>query len=193
MLLLFQPPEGNVVIGPALVFSPEALMMLQAYIAAAPTGQEINGFGLVAQENGVFVVREPHDIFITEQTVTAGSADVTAVNVAKAFYHAGDRAPQLRLQWHTHPRGVLHHSSTDLATIRNYGQRGATWTISLVIPKDGPFCARLDAFKPVHLGAEIPVYLSLPASPNFTTYATAQVEELVTVAPLRSKPRRTRR
>jgi len=173
--------------GSQLHFSREAWKKLQAY-ATTSAPNEINGFGLVTLENGVFRVSLPSDVFITEQTVTPSAANVTGRAFAKAQYRADQagRSNDLRLQWHSHVYGQAYHSDTDMNNIEDYNYMD--WFISLVTTVHGEVTARLDTFRPFRLGAQMQIWVHDEVDEGLMADIENDVDALVTVT---KPPRKT--
>lgn len=177
---LSRPKSAPGIIMPRLLLSQGALDMLDTFVHAA-TPTEINGFAYVqTTDPGTFYVASPDDVFITHQSVTIGSAHVDGGAYALALDRAveADRASQLRLQWHSHPKDA-YFSDTDFANIKNFGEAGGEWFISLVTNRDGDIHARFDRFRPERSGGEMLVQVYRDMPDTFVEYAAAQIEENV--------------
>lgn len=146
-----------------------------------PRGTEINGFGYVTKLRGsnVYYVATASDIFITEQTVTAGSAHVSGTTSGLALTRAvkEGRDDDLRLQWHSHPQDV-YFSPLDRNNIKRFGITGE-WLISLVVNRQGELRARFDSFRPVRMGLEIEVIVYRQAPQELVDRAQADVTAMV--------------
>lgn len=177
--------EGAV--SPRLYFTQAAWRRLSAYVQAS-SPNEVSGFAHVTYTtSGCFVVREADDVFITEQTVTPGSADVTGNTYARALHSAikaGRSEESMRLQWHSHGLGGAYHSATDMRNIESYGYM--QWFISLVTNRDGGVVARLDHYQPHRLGAPMEVFLIDHSAEEEAEFVRSQISDLVTVV----KPKR---
>lgn len=135
---------------PTLIFSAEAWRKALTYVQLHE--MEINGWAYVEKLSPrTFYVRDAADVFITDQLVTAGSADVDGATFAHALVRAGkeNRSESLRLQWHSHVRGDVYYSSVDLGTIEDYALGGVAYMISVVLNMYGHVEARIDAYTPV--------------------------------------------
>lgn len=179
---LSEPRGDGRNVAPPLMFTRPAWMKLMRYIEAVePQRTEISGFGYVRAIGNMLYVTSPDDVFITKQVVTPGSAEVQGSVFARAFDRAvvDDRANELRLQWHKHPRGLPEHSAVDMTTIASYGDFAMEWMVSLVVADSVP-CARIDHFQP-RVGCEIPVCVLDEFDPETTAAVEREVAELVTV------------
>ncbi len=173
--------------GPQVWIKHDAWLRMQAYVNLC--AQEINGFGLVSQlDGGVFLIDE---VFITEQTVTRGSADADPADMHKVMFEMiqqGLDFERLRCQWHSHVTGETRFSGTDTTTIERFQ---APWWISLVLNQFGHVGCRLDFFEPAGFGLNLPLRVLVP---GLTTEELeglmADMEEKVTVLP---DPRTSRR
>jgi hypothetical protein len=174
------PSTNDTVVAPQLLLEQSALDMIMAYVNT-PAGTEINGFAYVKKlaDSNVYYVATADDVFITEQTVTVGSAHASGKGYGLALDRALDegRDDDLRLQWHSHPSDV-YFSPTDRTNIEDFG-RTAEWFISLVTNRQGELRARFDSFRPVRIGVEIEVAAYRVATPAMIERARADVAALV--------------
>jgi len=143
---------------PVLWVDPIAWAKIHTYVRLCP--QEVNGFAYIRPcADGDFLLVSPDDVFITNQLVTPGSADVDEYTVGRAQYRASldRRVNELRFQWHSHVHGAAYHSDTDMDTINGYGEAGAQWMVSAVFNKRGEYTVRLDVYTPLRVGIELEV------------------------------------
>lgn len=179
--------DSGTVIAPTLLLGNGAWRKIHAY-AQLMGGNEINGFAFVKRSgNGLFMVAGPDDVFITQQTVSPGTANVDASVFARALDKAAleNRADDLRLQWHSHGYASTYFSSTDLGTIRNYGDAGFEWFLSLVVNGEGQCRARFDQYRPLRIGVEIPVQLCDDVPDPLMESCQADVDAMVSVVELK--------
>lgn len=177
---------------PTLWIHPEAFEKIMQYIQLCPV--EINGFGyLTVHDRHTLVLSSPEDVFITQQVVSMGSADVDASTVGLAMARAAEeeRGSDLRLQWHSHVHGQAFFSSTDTGTIDSYGDSGSTWMVSMVLNKRGEFSARLDMFSPLRSAVEMQV-LMLPFASDYSDQCRHEMKQLVQKKVMRPKPKRAK-
>lgn len=177
---LASPPDAPGLIRPKLLLSQGALDMIATYVNT-PVTTEINGFGYIGRVGSdVFFVASAQDVFITQQTVTAGSAHVNGSAYALALDHAVEcgRDAELRLQWHSHPSDA-YFSPTDMTNIENFGNAGGEWFISLVTNRDGDLHARFDRFRPERFGVEMQIQLYREVDAGLEARAREDVERLV--------------
>lgn len=150
---------------PTLWVDPHAWAKIMMYAELCPL--EVNGFAYlkVITPNDLLLASSA-DVFITDQVVTPGSADVHGSTVAFAVDQAvrAGRGSELHLQWHSHVNMDAYCSDTDMATIDAYGKAGVQWMVSVVVNKRGKYVARLDVFAPLRVGVEVQVrqYVNAP-------------------------------
>lgn len=100
---------------------PECLDQIKYYVNKCDA--EISGLGLVNTENGELTVTE---IFLLDQEVTGTTTDIDAGAVAKLIYDLRQKGKLddknfLRFWWHSHVNMGVGWSSTDDATIKEFG------------------------------------------------------------------------
>lgn len=164
---------------PVLWIDRDAFDKIMEYINLCPV--EINGFGYLTRHNSrSLVLASPDDVFITDQVVTLGSADVDASTVGIAMDRAAaeERSQDLRLQWHSHVNGPAYFSGTDTRTIDSYGEAGSQWMVSMVLNKRGEFSARLDMYAPLRSAVELQV-MTLPYKSAFHDQCRNDMESKV--------------
>lgn len=144
---------------PSMVFPLDVWHQMMGYIEACPV--EVNGFGYVTRlDDGNLHVDQ---VFILEQTATAGSVEVEALALAR---HMTEMAQQglnggiMRLQWHSHVDMEAYFSPTDLFNIESYAQ--TDWALSIVANKRGEYQARLDVFRPFRVWTPVSVLIARP-------------------------------
>ncbi|MGV9002057.1 MAG: hypothetical protein ACOH18_03855 [Candidatus Saccharimonadaceae bacterium] len=174
-------PSDPTSVASSLNISSAAWRRLLTYVSHSPA--EINGFAYVQNTPSGFTIMDPDDVFITEQQVTMGSADVSGSTYAKAYDRAVrvGRGDELRLQWHSHVDGAAYLSPKDMRTIENYGMAGSDWMLSLVTNKRGEVCARADQFSPFRTGCEMTVLIVDSISEEERVSTLEHVNELVKV------------
>ena len=165
---------------PELTFDPDAWRKMRTYVQLAPG--EVNGWAYVSQigNSGLYVASEK-DVFITDQVVTSGSADVTSATNGQASYQAvlAGRANDLRLQWHSHVWGSPIFSETDTDTMDRYENAGAAWMLSVVLNKFGQVTARLDSYA-LRMSMDLPVYVADPVDDELVTACAGDMLEHLT-------------
>ncbi len=190
-ITLFDPNQGRgiqnansfALVFPELLIQPEDLLAMQAY-AHVSSPDEVNGYALVKKlRPGSFMV-VPGSVFITEQIVTPGSAEVTPAGI-RAANKRHEEAPdgiELALQWHSHGRGNAYHSSTDLGTCESYGKGSvAPWRIWVVINDHGNIVARMEQYRPIRMGLPMMVTMISSNEAELIERAESDVDEFVTV------------
>ena len=172
---------------PTLWLNRDAFDKIMTYIKECPV--EINGFGYLTRfASHTLGLVSPDDVFITQQVVSGGSADVDAstVGLAMAQAAAEGRGSDLRLQWHSHVNGQAYFSGTDTGTIDSYGEAGSQWMVSMVLNKRGEFSARLDMFAPLRSAVEMQV-MTMGYETGFEAQCRADMEAMVQKKVMRPK------
>jgi len=82
---------------------------------------EIGGLGLVKIEGDEVYVTE---FFLLEQDVTSTTTQLQAAAISKLLYQTRDTTGELLWWWHSHVDMDVFWSSTDMATIREFGEEG---------------------------------------------------------------------
>lgn len=82
---------------------------------------EIGGLGLVKIEGDEVYITE---FFLLEQDVTSTTTQLQAAAISKLLYQTRDTTGELLWWWHSHVDMGVFWSSTDMATIREFGEEG---------------------------------------------------------------------
>lgn len=168
-------------VAPTLYISVDAWRKILRY-ARASVPNEINGFAYMTLFEGNFFLLDAPDVVIIQQEVSPGSADNDDSVYAKLLYQQRHRPdPEPRMQWHSHVNGPAYFSDTDMGTISNFGEAGATWMLSLVTNVRGEVEARLDLYRPFWIGTPIDVVLYDNSDPEADETIRQDIEALVTV------------
>lgn len=143
---------------PTLVIPLAVWQQMMGFVLACPI--EVNGFGYVDHvvERAELRVSE---VFILEQIVTGGSADVDAETLAQYLYqmrHQGENPARMKFQWHSHVNGEARFSPVDTANIETYL---AEWMVSLVANKRSEYSARLDIYRPFRIWTPIELRIAV--------------------------------
>lgn len=146
------------------LYMPLALWQkIMAYTGLCP--QEINGFGYIHRTgDDVSLI----DVFILEQRVTDGTADVSAEVMDRHIHEMLQQdipTGLLRFQWHSHVHGAVYCSHIDEANIEELGEN-TDWIVSLVVNKRGDHYAQLDIFRPFRQSIPIKMMIVLPPIPD---------------------------
>jgi hypothetical protein len=112
---------------------------------------EISGFGLVRydEENKIF---EVYDMLLMPSEGTGGSTEITNEGFSQVVMDLAEERPEaiedMRLWWHTHPRGALGWSAQDEKQMDTFGSMNWPWSIGIVTDGTGKYRARLDIWEP---------------------------------------------
>lgn len=141
---------------------------------------EIHGLGIVEEfkaENKITVV----DAFLTKQKVSFVNAETTRRDMGyflAEFTTSGGDTSKLKFQWHSHADMDAFFSSEDIDTISGYV---SDYMISLVINKKGEYKCRLDIFKPVYIGIEVPLYVIMPKFSSVVSECGSEIKKHVSI------------
>jgi hypothetical protein len=138
---------------------------------------EINGFGLVDMTGPNELTLG--DVIITEQNVTAASAENTPLTIARLVTDMivrGENPERLRLQWHSHVDMPASFSLIDTANIEQYD---SDWMISLVVNRRGEYKVRLDVLRPFRMTLPVKIVLEVPVNDKVVKECQASIGRYV--------------
>lgn len=159
---------------PTLWVSQRNWQKLMAYVQLCPV--EINGFGYIDPAPGGFELSE---VFILEQQVTAGSAEIDAAVVARhmtGMIRRGENTGRMRFQWHSHVNMPAYFSGTDLGNIEAYS---SDWMISLVTNKQGEYSLQLDVFRPFRVWTPVDLKVLMPNNAPIVAICQNEIQRMV--------------
>lgn len=112
---------------------------------------EISGLGIIEQiDERTFAIRDFLLVPCEGSGGTTSFIDSGTVAVVEELIAAGNSEDvgNLRLWWHTHPKGNLSWSGQDVTTMEDFGEKSNyPWLVSIVTDGSGGYRARLDIFE----------------------------------------------
>lgn len=164
---------------PTLYFAPHAWSKMNTYIAVC--GKEVAGFGVLDKVDNGFVVS---DVFIVEQEVSDGHADIDSnslASLAEKFIAEGkeDYLGKMNMWWHSHVMMEAFFSTRDVTTINKWPD--TDYLISVVGNKKGEFSCRLDLWRPFRMAVDMPMAVGLSMGVEEMEALKKEVEDKVTV------------
>jgi proteasome lid subunit RPN8/RPN11 len=117
---------------------------------------EIGGMGKIVFDKGETIVNK---VYLLEQEVSSVTTDIDASSLAKLMYEARNDEGAMNFWWHSHVNMGVTPSSTDKATLEEFGRNGFFY--AFIINKKGDmsctFYSQGDDTKPTIITSEVDV------------------------------------
>lgn len=169
-----------------MTFSHEAYKKMMAYVNNVEG--EVSGIGAVVYDSDPceFIVE---DIFLIEQTISAGSTSMSEDGIAKFFQERlkakkKDDLSKYKLWWHSHYNFGVFWSGTDDTTIEDFDQekKENNWFLSVVVNQREKILARLDLFEPFRMTYNgVPIYIE-DKEPDVDNKILAEIDKKVSIS-----------